>query len=98
MRMLLSGNIEGGYLMSESRILHTTLEKWSRGKRKRLGPGWRDEEMRRHANNIVNQFIRYAGFMYSSTKDFEDWLDTFFDSAITKTMKQADKPVGMWSG
>jgi hypothetical protein len=84
--------------MSNSRILNTTLEKWSRGKRRKLGPGWGDEDLSWNANNIVNQFIRYAGFMYSSTSDFEDWLDTFFDSQITKTMKDAGKPISVWSG
>jgi hypothetical protein len=77
--------------MSERRILYRTFDNWLGGHRKRFGPDWMGESSW-SMNNIVNQFIRYAGFMYSSTKDFEQWLDNEFDSLIQQSVRDAGKP------
>ena len=77
--------------MSERRILYRTFDNWLGANRKRFGEDWMDESSW-NMSNIINQFIRHAGFMYSSTKDFEQWLDDEFDSLIQQSIRDASKP------
>ena len=76
--------------MSERRILVRTFENWLDGNRRRFGDDWLGE-MSWKMTDVINQFTRYAGFMYSSTKDFEDWLDNELDSVIVQTMRKTRK-------
>jgi hypothetical protein len=76
--------------MSERRILVRTFDNWLDAKRVKFGEDWLGE-MSWKMTDVINQFTRYAGFMYSSTSDFTDWLDNEFDSVIVESMRKTRK-------